>query len=75
MRVQSDVDKRVSDGKSRLETAIRILLHEVSAVAERALSHAQSAQAVGAAAVESARGRLADAESEILSLRPAQSRA
>ena len=69
MRVQSDVDRRVSDGKARLETDIRILLHEVSAVAERALSHARSAQAAGAAAVESARARLASAEAEYLSLR------
>jgi GTP-binding protein EngB required for normal cell division len=67
-RVQSDVDERVSNGKSRLETDIRILLHEVRAVAERALAHARAAQAVGASAVEGALARLAAAEAEIRQL-------
>jgi GTPase Era involved in 16S rRNA processing len=70
-RVQGDVDSRVTDGKSRLETDIRILLHEVSAVAERALKHARAAQAAGASAVESALAKLAVAEAEIRQLRPA----
>jgi hypothetical protein len=67
-RVQSDVDERVANGKSRLETDIRILLHEVRAVAERALAHARAAQAVGASAVEGALARLAAAEAEIRQL-------
>jgi hypothetical protein len=71
MRVQSDVDRRVHDGKSRLETDIRILLHEVSAVAERALKHARSAQAAEASAVEGALAKLAAAEAEIGQLHPA----
>jgi hypothetical protein len=70
-RVQGDVDRRVADGKSRLETDIRILLHEISAVAERALAHARSAQAAGAPAVDSALARLAAAEAEIRQLCPA----
>lgn len=72
-RVQSDVDERVSNGKSRLETDIRILLHEVRAVAERALAHARAAQAAGASAVESALSRLAAAEAEIRQRCPADS--
>ena len=71
-RVQSDVDKRVTDGKARLETDIRILLHEVSAVAERALTHARAAQAAGASAVEGALAKLAAAEAEIRKLRPSE---
>jgi hypothetical protein len=67
-RVQSDIDERVSNGKSRLETDIRILLHEVSAVAERALAHARAAQAAGARSVESALAKLAAAETEIRGL-------
>lgn len=72
MRVQSGVDTRVGDGKSRLETDIRTLLHEVSAVAERALAHARTAQAAGASAVEGALAKLAAAEAEIRQLRPTQ---
>jgi hypothetical protein len=68
MRVQSDVDQRVGNGKSRLETDIRILLHEVSAVAERALAHARDAQTAGASAVERALAKLASAEMEIRQL-------
>ena len=71
-RVQSDVDKRVGDGKSRLETDIRILLHEVTAVAERALKHARAAQTEGASAVEDALAKLAAVSAEIRQLRPAQ---
>jgi hypothetical protein len=70
MRVQGDVDKRVADSKSRLETNIRILLHEVSAVAERALLHARSTQKAGASAVESALSRLSISEAEIRRLCP-----
>jgi PII-like signaling protein len=70
-RVQSDVDRRVGDGKSRLDADIRILLHEVTAVAERALKHARAAQQSGTAAVEGALARLAAAEAEIRQLRPA----
>jgi GTP-binding protein EngB required for normal cell division len=70
-RVQSDVDKRVGDSRSRLETDIRILLHEVSAVAERALKHARDAQAAGTSAVDVALARLDSVEHEIRGLRPA----
>ena len=71
MRVRTDVEKRVNDGRSRLETDIRILLHEVSAVAERALKHARETQAAGAPAVETALRRIAAIESEVRRLRPA----
>jgi hypothetical protein len=71
VRVQSDVDRRVGDGKARLETSIRILLREVSAVAERALAHARAVQAAGAPAVQTALAQLTSAEGEIRQLSPA----
>jgi len=71
-RVQSDVDKRISDSKSRLETDIRILLHEVSAVADRALKRARAAQTAGATAVERELAHLDSVEAEIRQLRPAE---
>jgi hypothetical protein len=73
MRVQSDVDTRVSDGKSRLETDIRILLREIAAVAERALSHARAARQAGAAGIEAAMIRLEAAQAEIRALTNAPS--
>ncbi len=51
-----------------LETEIRILLREVTAVAERALDHARNLQAEGAAAVDNALARLDALEAEIRSL-------
>jgi GTPase Era involved in 16S rRNA processing len=70
-RVQSDVDGRIADGRSRLEAQIRILLHEVKNVAERALTRARAAQSEGASAVQSALARLATIETEIRRLRGA----
>jgi hypothetical protein len=66
MRVQSDVDQRVRDAKSRLETDLRILLHEVTAVAERALRHARAARDQGSAAISDALTRIAATEAKIL---------
>jgi len=68
MRVQSDVDTRVGDGKSRLETDVRILLREVAAVAERALAHARATREGGAAGIEAALARIEATESEIHTL-------
>ena len=67
-RVRGDVDNRVLESRHWLETEIRILLREVTAVAERALAHAQKLQAEGAAAVDNALARLDALEAEIRSL-------
>jgi hypothetical protein len=69
-RVQGDVDKRIGDSKSRLEADIRVLLHEVRAVAERALERARTAQSQGASAIENALAKLSAIEREIRQLRP-----
>jgi hypothetical protein len=67
-RVRSDVDNRVLESRHWLETEIRILLREVTAVAERALDHARKLQAEGAAAVDTALARLDALEAEVASL-------
>lgn len=67
-RVRSDVDNRVLESRHWLEAEIRILLREVTAVAERALDHARKLQAEGAAAVDHALARLDALEDEIRSL-------
>ena len=67
-RVRSDVDNRVLESRHWLEAEIRILLREVTAVAERALAHARKLQAEGAAAVDNALARLDALEAEIRSL-------
>jgi hypothetical protein len=59
------VDKRVLESRHWLEAEIRILLREVTAVAERALDHARKLQAEGAAAVDNALARLDALEAEI----------
>jgi hypothetical protein len=64
-RVRSDVDNRVLESRHWLETEIRILLREVTAVAERALDHARKLQAEGVAAVDTALARLDTLEAEI----------
>jgi GTPase Era involved in 16S rRNA processing len=64
-RVQYDVDERVRESRRKLETGIRELLREASAIAERALARARTAQAAGASAVEGAVVRLAVVEREI----------
>jgi GTPase Era involved in 16S rRNA processing len=67
-RVRGDVDNRVLESRHWLEAEIRILLREVTAVAERALNHARRLQADGAAAVDNALARLDALEAEIRSL-------
>jgi GTPase Era involved in 16S rRNA processing len=69
-RVRGDVDKRVLDSRSRLEADIRILLREVTAVAERALERARKAQTEGASAVQAALARLQSTAAEIRQLYP-----
>jgi GTPase Era involved in 16S rRNA processing len=69
-RVRGDVDKRVLDSRSRLEADIRILLREVTAMAERALNRARKAQTEGASAVNAALVRLSSATAEIRELCP-----
>jgi len=67
-RVQSDLLNRVQESRGRLEVEIRKLLHEISRVAEKALTHAREARSAGAAAVETARGRLDSLEREVVGL-------
>ena len=67
-RVQSDLLNRVQESRGRLEVEIRKLLHEISRIAETALTHARDARAAGAAAVETARGRLDSLEREVVGL-------
>jgi len=67
-RVRGDVNNRLLESRHWLEVEIRILLQEVTAVAERALDHARKLQAEGATAVESALTRLETLEVEIKSL-------
>jgi Dynamin family len=57
-RVQSDVVDRVQESRGRLEVEIRKILHDVSGIAERALEHARTAKAEGAATVEAALARV-----------------
>ncbi|HXX24031.1 MAG TPA: dynamin family protein [Terriglobia bacterium] len=64
-RVQSDILNRVQESRNRLEVEIRKLLHEIRRIADRALTHARTAQAEGAPAVQARRARLERLESEI----------
>ena len=67
-RVRSDVDNRVLESRHWLEAEIRILLQEVTAVAERALEHARKLQAEGADAVADTLSRLDALETEVKAL-------
>jgi len=69
-RVQSDVLNRVQESRNRLEAEIRKLLHEISRMAEQALTRARAARAAGAVAVEAEFARLDRLESKIRDLRP-----
>jgi Dynamin family len=68
-RVQSDILNRVQESRGKLEVEIRRLIHEVSRIAEQALTNARLAQASGAPAVESAHSRLARLEEQIRGIR------
>jgi hypothetical protein len=64
-RVQSDVLNRVQESRSRLEVEIRKLLHEISRIAEQALTRARAARAAGALAVEAELARLSYLDMEV----------
>jgi hypothetical protein len=66
-RVQSDVVERIQESRGQLEAEIRKVLLEVAHIAERALEHARSAKASGAAAVEAKLARLAGIQAEVIS--------
>ena len=67
-RVQTDVLERVQESRRQLEVEIRKLLHEVSRIAEQALSNAKKTQEKGAPAVDSALERLSFFERELAEL-------
>jgi predicted GTPase len=64
-RVQSDVDERVRESRKRLETEMKRVLREASAIADRALARARAARSAGVPAVEVALARLASLEREV----------
>ena len=64
-RVQSDILDRVQESRSRLEAEIRKLLHEISRIAQQALTRARAARSRGALAVETELARLHDLEKEV----------
>ena len=65
-RVQSDVDARVRESRSILETEIKALLREAVAIAERALERARATQAAGETAVGASLERLSAIEKDVL---------
>lgn len=67
-RVQTDILNRVQESRRHLEVDIRKLLHEVSRIAEQALSNARKIQEKGAPAVCSALHRLTTFEREVAKL-------
>src|SRR5208283_2899778 len=69
-RVQSDVDERLHESRKKLETEITRVLREASAVAERSLARARTAQSAGTSVVEGAVARLAAVEREIRGILP-----
>ena len=71
-RVQSDILNRVQESRNRLEVEIRKLLHEISRMAEQALSRARATHAAGTPAVQAALARLDGLEREVRALRPPQ---
>jgi hypothetical protein len=64
-RVQSDVDERVRESRKKLEAEIKRVLHEASAIADRALARARAAQAAGVLGVQAALARLDSVELEV----------
>ena len=67
-RVRNDLEHRVTESRRRLESEIRAMLRELSAVAERALDRARTAHQAGTLAVESSLKRLAEVEDELNTL-------
>ncbi len=64
-RVHSDVLERMQESRGRLEVEIRKLLHEISRIAEQALTRARKVKKEGALAVQMAIDRLDRLEREI----------
>jgi hypothetical protein len=64
-RVQNDVDERVRESRKKLEAEIKGFLREASAIADRALARARTAQAAGAPAVKALEARLEALEREV----------
>lgn len=64
-RVRSDVEERVRESRRKLETEIKTVLGEASAIADRALARARAVQASGATAVEAALAHLNSVEVEV----------
>jgi hypothetical protein len=71
-RVQNDVDERVRESRKKLEVEIKGVLREASAIADRGLARARTAQAAGTSAVETAVVRLAVVEREIRGILPSE---
>jgi len=67
-RVQSDILNRVQESRNHLEAEVRKLLHQVSRIAEQALSNARKVREEGSSAVAAAQERLAALEREVLKL-------
>ncbi len=70
-RVQSDILNRVQESRGRLEAEIRKLLHEVSRIADEALTRARVTRAEGESAVHAALVRLEQLEGKVRDIRPA----
>ncbi len=64
-RVQGDVERRVVESRSRLESDVRQLLREVSTSAEQALSNARELMAAGTGAVHDELARLGKLQEEV----------
>ena len=64
-RVQADILARVQESRGQLEIEIRKLLHEVSRIAEQALSNAKATYEKGAPAVHAAIERLNSLKREV----------
>lgn len=67
-RVQSDILNRIQESHGHLEVEIRKLLHEVSRVAEQALTNARRVREEGASAVEAEWQRLGTLERGVVEL-------
>jgi len=67
-RVQSDVDERLRESRRKLETEVKALLREASAIADRALARARVAQAAGTPGVHEELARLGGAEAEVMGI-------
>jgi hypothetical protein len=65
--VRSDVDERVRESRKNLEAEINVILHEASAIADRALARSRDAQAAGVPGVQAALARLDSSELELKS--------